>query len=108
MNCSNGYIPKYTPPEERDFLSYLDDLKFSCFMESPDEAFIKTKIVNFDIINHECRGDKMEKSYEHYQTVFEDNFKIYKLKDKKTVVASGLRNQDRLKQDIYFEKKNCK
>ena len=83
LKTSNGYIPKYTPPQDRDFLSYLDDLKFENFMENPDQFFRNTKIVNFDIIHHECRGDKLEKSYAHYQTVFEDDFKNYIKRDKK-------------------------
>ena len=63
------------PHEERDFLSYLDDVKYEKFMENPDESFKKTKIINFDIINHQCRGDKLEHSEQYYQTVFEDNLK---------------------------------
>ena len=104
LNVSNGYVPKYTPIKDRDFLSYLDDLKFEKFMENPDQSFRNTKIVNFDIIHHECRGDKLNNSYEHYQTVFKDNFKNYIKRDKKTVLSSALRNQNKLQQSIYFEK----
>ena len=70
MNFSNNYIPIYTAPEERDFLMYLDDLKYEKFMEDPDQSFKKTKIVNFDIIHHQCRGDKMEHNESYYQTIF--------------------------------------
>lgn len=31
----NSYVPKYTPPEERDFLSYLDGLKYEEAMADP-------------------------------------------------------------------------
>ena len=44
MNFSNNYIPKYTAPEERDFLTYLDDLKYEKFMEDPDQSFKKQKL----------------------------------------------------------------
>ena len=70
MNFSNNYIPIYTASEERDFLMYLDDLKYEKFMEDPDQSFKKTKIVNFDIIHHQCRGDKMEHNESYYQTIF--------------------------------------
>ena len=101
LKTSNGYIPKYTPPQDRDFLSYLDDLKFENFMENPDQSFRNTKIVNFDIIHHECRGDKLEKSCAHYQTVFKDDFLRITLKEiKKTVLSSALRNQLKLQQSI--------
>ena len=103
LNASNGYVPEYTPPKDRDFLTYLDDLKFERFMEDPDQAILNTKI-NFDIINHECHGDKLEKLYGYYQTIFQDNFKNYVSKDKNTVMSSALRNQKKLKQSIYFEK----
>ena len=75
MNYSNSYIPKCTPPEERSFLNYLDDVKYEQFMENPDKSFKKTKIVNFDIIHHECRGDALDKPVEYYQIVFQNNFK---------------------------------
>ena len=73
-------------------------------MENPDQSFRKTKIVNFDIIHHECRGDKLEKSYEYYQTVFKVNFNKYNKRDEKKVLSSAFRNQDKLQQSIYFEK----
>ena len=83
---------------------YLDDLKFEKFMENPDQSLRKTKIVNFDIIHHECRGNKLEKSYEYYQTVFKVNFNKYNKRDEKKVLSSAFRNQDKLQQSIYFEK----
>ena len=104
LNTSNGYVPKYTPPKDRDFLTYLDDLKFEHFKGNPDQSIRNTKIVNFDIIHHECRGDKREKLYGYYQTIFQDNFKNYIRKDKNTVMSSALRNQKKLKQSIYFKK----
>ena len=61
MNFSSNYIPKYTPPEERDLLTYLD--------EDPDQSFKKKQIVNFDIIHHQCRGDKMEHPKSYHQTI---------------------------------------
>ena len=62
-------------------------------MENPDQSFRKTKIVNFDIIHHECRGDKLEKSYEYYQTVLKVNFNKYKKEMKKRyyLVHLGIR-----------------
>ena len=73
MNYSGSYLPKYTPPEERSFLTYLDDKKYQRFMENPDKFLKNTKIINFDIIHHKSRGDVLEKPVEYYQTTFEDN-----------------------------------
>ena len=63
------YTPRYTPPEQRDFLSYLDDLKFEEAMRDPDLFMKNVKIINFDINHHECRGTSLKNSYEYYQTV---------------------------------------
>ena len=52
LNVSNGYVPKYTPIKDRDFLSYLDDLKFEKFMENPDQSFRNTKIVIHIVISY--------------------------------------------------------
>ena len=103
MNFSNNYIPKYTPPEERDFLSYLDDIKYEKFMENPYQFFKKTKIINFDIIHHQCRGDKLEKPESCYQAVFEENSKKHKKQDKNFLTSSALRNQGC--NTIFFSKK---
>ena len=62
----NSYVPTYTPPEERDFLSYLDDLKYEEAMANLDYFIKNIKIVNFDIIHHECGGCPLQNSYEHY------------------------------------------
>ena len=104
-NFSNNYIPKYTPPEERDFSTYLDDLKYEKFMKNTDQSFKKTKIGNFDIIHHQCRGDKMEHSESYYQTIFKKNLEKHKKQDKKIFVLSALRNQKELQQEIFCEKK---
>ena len=56
-----SYILKYTPPKERCFLTYLDDIKYERFMNNPDKSLKSIKIINFDIIHHQCRGDALSK-----------------------------------------------
>ena len=41
------------------------------------------KVINFDIIHHECRWDKLSNSYKHYKTVKAKDLKNYPDKDKK-------------------------
>ena len=67
--CRNNYIPKNTPPKERDFLSYLDDLKYEQTVENPDKYFQNVKIINFNIIHHECRSDLLQNSFDYYYTI---------------------------------------
>ena len=62
----NQYIPRYILPEERDFCSYFDQLKYEEMMRNPDKYFRNVKVVNFDIIHHQCRGDLLGKSFNEY------------------------------------------
>ena len=102
-NFSTNYTPQYTPPEEQDFFSYYDDLKYEKFMQDPDNSLKKTKIINFDLIHNQCRGDKLDNSQQYYQTVFEENLATYKKQDKQKFVGSALRNQKEV--DILVERK---
>ena len=69
----NNYVPKYTPPEERDFSSYLDDLKYERYMMDPATYFKNVKIINFDIICNQILSEPMHKPIETYQMVHETN-----------------------------------
>ena len=100
----NNYVPKYIPPEERDFLSYLDDLKYEKYMEDPDTYFKNIKIINFDIIRNQILGEPMRKPIETYQTVHDADLVKYTPKAKEKFVSSAMRNQDHTRQLIYFEK----
>ena len=77
------YVPKYTPPKERDFCSYFDDLKYQETMRDPDGYFKNVKIINFDLILHCCRSDPLEKNEKEHYTIKNINFKKYQKTDKK-------------------------
>ena len=63
----NSYISQLVPPQERDFLNYLDQLKYEETLIDPDAFFQNVKVINFDIIHHLRRFDPLEKSYnEHF------------------------------------------
>ena len=80
----NQYIPRYIPPEERDFCSYFDQLKYEEMMRNPDKYFSNVKVVNFDIIHHQCRGDPLGKSFnEHFAMKTIKDFTKYPKVDKK-------------------------
>ena len=47
-----------------------DYLKYQEMAEDFDYYFRSKKIVNFDIINHECRGDRLKKTtYKEHNAV---------------------------------------
>ena len=82
MNFSGNYIPKYTSPEERDFLSYLDDIKYENFIKDPDQSIRQTKIINFDIIHHQCRGTSCKTRRVTTKQFFKKIWKDIKIKIK--------------------------
>ena len=100
----NNYVPKYTPPEERDFLSYLDDLKYKRYIMDPDTYLKNVKIINFDIIRNQILTEPMHKPIETYHPVHEVDLTKYTPNAKEKFVSSGMRNQDDTMQPIYFEK----
>ena len=70
----NSYIPKAPEKEkyeryEHDLMTYYDDLKYEEFIENMDNHFLNAKIVNFDIIHHEYRGDKLKNPKIYYETI---------------------------------------
>ena len=45
--------------------------------DNPTKYFLDKQIVNFDIIHHECCGDKLENSYKRDKTVKHEELKNY-------------------------------
>ena len=59
----NNYIPNYCPPDlpwyECDSLvTWCDQNKYAELSKNPDEYLKNKKVINFDMINAQCRGDK--------------------------------------------------
>ena len=83
----NGDIPKFIPPEERNFLNYFDQLKYEETVKDPDKYFQNVKIIDFGIINHVSRGDPLEKSYKEHLAVKGGDFVKYPGANKKKVTG---------------------
>ena len=43
--------------------------------DDPDLSFENIKVINFDIINHQCRDDPLKRSIKEYKTVYNDYLK---------------------------------
>ena len=52
-------------------------------LEDPTSYFYRKKVVNFDIINHECCGEPLEGSYKDYKTVKNRDFENFSKNEKK-------------------------
>ena len=86
------YVPNNKPPEERNFFSYLDDLKYEEALNNTDKYFKEVKVVNFDIINHICREDPLEKSIHEHLLVKGEDFKKYQKKMTRKKLSAALSN----------------
>ena len=100
------------PWYERDLMAYFDHLDYKEMSDNPTKYFHDKKVINFDIIHHECRGDKLSNSYKHYKTVKANDLKNYPDKDKKETLSGVFRNVNRddlwVQRDLmldYFKKK---
>ena len=84
------YIPKYTPPKKRSFYSYFNDLKYEQTIRDPDIYFKNVKIINFDLIHHQCRGDPLLKQKMNTMQFKNQAYQKYQKITKKEVVGADL------------------
>ena len=83
---ANKYAPTYQedyrklPRYERDMMSYIDYIRYKSMRYNSDSYYSSVKVVNFDIINHECRGDKLVDTYKYYKTIQGEHQTIQKWK----------------------------
>ena len=69
------YVPKHQEDYnkfhcyERDLMNYFNDLKYKEMIEDANDYFKNKKVINFDIILHECRGDPLQNTYKNYKTI---------------------------------------
>ena len=96
----NNYIPYY--PVKKDILhdTLLKD-KYEKINKNKKEYFRDAKIVNFDIINNECRGDSLQNSMKYYQTIHKENLQCAKQEDKEEFISEAIKSR---REDLYIEK----
>ena len=100
MVSRNSFIPPYVKENlkwyERDgLLTYIDQLKWSEFKNDRDTYINETKMVNFDIIHNEHRGDKLIKTKKEYNTITKENLKQLPLSEKHAAVAACFRSTNK-------------
>lgn len=78
---TNTYIPKSKKGKyewyKHHLMIYFDDLKYDEFVSNMDGYFKNAKIINFDIIHHVCRGDKLQNPQKYYKTIRNKDFNNY-------------------------------
>ena len=105
MFSKNSYIPPYVKPDlkwfERDgLMTYISRLEYERFEEDRDNYLENVKVVNFDIINNEIKGTKLEKSIQDYKTVRTNDLRQMPASDKDAALAACFRSK---RKDLHVD-----
>ena len=88
-------------------MTWYNQGKCQHVLRDTDRHFNETKIVNFDIIYKQCRGEVVPfELLKYYQTVNQIRVSEYPSDDQEKILSSTFCTNSK---DIYFKKKNyCK
>ena len=115
MNSEKYPVQNYVPinPTKRlnsnNFKADLDftlkQMTFKKIVDDPDYHFQNSYIINFDLIHHECRGDELSHTREHYETIFKKNIKYEINSDdlRYRFLSTAIRSE---RKDVFIEKEN--
>ena len=73
-------------------------------MRDPNNYFKNVKVINLDLIHHQCRGDPLEKTENEHYAIHKTDFKKSQKISKKEVVGAALRTQNETKQPLFVKK----
>ena len=66
---TNSYVPtrpKLYDHDEMELHTHFLISNYNNVISAPDGYFEKVKYINFDLIHHKCRGDKLKHDREYY------------------------------------------
>ena len=100
MTARSSYIPPYIKDnlkwyEKEGLITYFQQREYQEFKKDRDAYINETKILNFDIIHHMCRGDKLEKTIKEHNTVKKERLKQMPPSEKYTAVAACFRSSNK-------------
>ena len=109
MNSERYQTQNYVPinPKNKSFgcdLNFtLQKMTFDKIVADPDHHFRNCYVTNFDLIHHECRGDTLLHSREHYETIYKkklhDEIKSEDIRYR--FLSAAVRSE---RKDVGFEK----
>ena len=88
----NAYIPRFVPKglpwyERNGLITCYDQGQCEVFLRDTDKHFREAKIINFDIIWRECRGEEVPKDLlPYYQTVRDKSVSEYPASDQEKIL----------------------
>ena len=100
MTARSSYIPPYIKDnlkwyEKEGLITYFQQREYQEFKKNRDAYINETKILNFDIIHHMCRGDKLEKTIKEHNTVKKERLKQMSPSEKYAAVAACFRSSNK-------------
>ena len=107
-----NYVP-HKPINKMDSIMFGHDLDdtlkrntYEKIINDPSYHFENAYVINFDIIHHECRGDKLENSKEYYRTIQTESLNNEIKKENKTeFVACAIECE---RKDVFLTKEVLK
>ena len=101
---TNTYIPRKTKKGKNewykhDLMTYFDNLKYDKFASDTDSYFQNAQVINFDIINHVCRGTQLQNPENYYKAIRSKDFEYYEHVLNKVISSAKRFERD----DINFE-----
>ena len=106
-----SYVPSFVPQDfpwykRDDLMTWYDQGKCQDLLRDTDRNFDETKIVNFDKIHKQCRGEVVPNELlKYYQTANQTRVSKYPSDYHEYILSSTFRTN---RKDIYFEKKPLK
>ena len=82
-------------------MTYIDDLKYDRLVNHVNSHFSSAKVINFDIIHYQCRGDKLENPQQYYETICNKDFENYECHFQNLAVSTAIKSE---RDDINIEK----
>ena len=100
MTARSSYIPPYIKDnlkwyEKEGLITHFQQREYQEFKRNRDAYINETKILNFDIIHHICRGDKLEKTIKEHNTVKKERLKQMPPSEKYAAVAACFRSSNK-------------
>ena len=113
MNSEKYLVQNYVPSNPmkkldssnfgHDLDTTLQKIAFKKIIDDPEYHFKNCFITNFDLIHHECRGDKLFYTRKHYETIYNKkiNEEIATDNLKYRFISSAIKSK---REDVIFEK----
>ena len=100
------YVHPYVSSELKLFecdglMTYADQLYYEKFATDPDKWIKHHKVVNFNIIDTQCRSDKLITKLKQHHKATKSDSRFYPYKEEKVAVSAVRRSQG---PDIFLEK----